>query len=221
MDPGTKPEEYYRDQTGLHPVFVTPAQIATIEGDIDTVEGDVSDLGGDIADLAGVGHTSETVKGNADAIAAAVPPGVIWPYGGASAPPGFLLCDGSAVSRTTYAALFAVIGETYGAGDSSTTFNVPNGQAVSPTGAGTQDIGGRTKTGPAVGAVREDAMQGHWHEYNYGAAETAAGLVRGAVTVTGGSGAIEDPITDGVNDTPRTGAYTHGPEFGVNFIIKT
>ena len=54
-----------------------------------------------------------------------VPTGVFLPYGGVSAPSGWLLCDGSAVSRTTYANLFAVIGTRYGAGDGSTTFNVP------------------------------------------------------------------------------------------------
>ena len=47
-------------------------------------------------------------------------------YGAASAPTGWLLCDGSAVSRSTYATLFALIGTTYGAGDGSTTFNVPD-----------------------------------------------------------------------------------------------
>lgn len=54
-----------------------------------------------------------------------VPTGVILPYGGVSAPSGFLICDGSAVSRTTYTNLFAVIGTRYGAGNGSTTFNVP------------------------------------------------------------------------------------------------
>lgn len=48
----------------------------------------------------------------------------IWPT--STAPNGFLLCDGSAVSRTTYASLFDVLGETYGVGDGSTTFNVPD-----------------------------------------------------------------------------------------------
>jgi len=43
----------------------------------------------------------------------------------ATTPDGFLSCDGSAVSRTTYAALFSALGETYGAGDGSTTFNLP------------------------------------------------------------------------------------------------
>lgn len=54
-----------------------------------------------------------------------VPTGVFLPYGGVTAPANFLLCDGSAVSRTTYANLFAVIGTRYGAGNGSTTFNVP------------------------------------------------------------------------------------------------
>lgn len=52
--------------------------------------------------------------------------GSIQMYGGATAPTGWLLCDGSAVSRTTYARLFEVLGTAYGEGDGSTTFNVPN-----------------------------------------------------------------------------------------------
>lgn len=55
-----------------------------------------------------------------------VPPGAVIPYAGSSAPDGWLLCDGRTVSRTTYAALFAVIGATYGAGDGNTTFALPD-----------------------------------------------------------------------------------------------
>jgi hypothetical protein len=58
-----------------------------------------------------------------------VPPGAIVDFGFTTAPTGYLLCDGAAVSRTTYAALYSVIGTTYGAGDGSTTFNVPNQSA--------------------------------------------------------------------------------------------
>ena len=54
------------------------------------------------------------------------PTGVIHIFAGSTAPSGWLICDGSAVSRTTYADLFAVIGTTYGSGDDSTTFNLPN-----------------------------------------------------------------------------------------------
>jgi microcystin-dependent protein len=57
---------------------------------------------------------------------ATTPAGVIQQYAAATAPTGYLLCDGSTVSRTTYAALFAVIGTTYGTGDGSTTFTLPD-----------------------------------------------------------------------------------------------
>ena len=55
--------------------------------------------------------------------------GCVQAYAGSDTPTGWLLCDGSAISRTTYAALFAVIGTTYGAGDGSTTFNLPDMQS--------------------------------------------------------------------------------------------
>ena len=55
-----------------------------------------------------------------------VPAGVVLAYARGAVPTGWLLCDGSAVSRTNYAALYAVIGTTYGAGNGSTTFNLPN-----------------------------------------------------------------------------------------------
>lgn len=68
------------------------------------------------------------------------PVGAVSPYAGTSAPTGWLLCYGQAVSRTTYAALFAVVSTTYGVGDGSTTFNVPDlrGRVV----AGQDDMGG-------------------------------------------------------------------------------
>lgn len=55
-----------------------------------------------------------------------MPVGSIIPYAGTTIPAGYLLCDGSAISRTTYSALFASIGTTYGAGDGNSTFNIPN-----------------------------------------------------------------------------------------------
>lgn len=62
--------------------------------------------------------------------------GMIVMYGGSATPTGFLLCDGTAVSRTTYAALFTVIASNYGAGDGSTTFNVPDLRARIALGLG-------------------------------------------------------------------------------------
>lgn len=66
-----------------------------------------------------------------------VPIGVPLPYLGSSAPNGYLLLDGSAVSRTTYAALFAITGTAWGVGDGSTTFNLPDFRGRSPIGKGT------------------------------------------------------------------------------------
>lgn len=65
-----------------------------------------------------------------------MPTGVILPYGGTSAPSGYSLCDGTAISRATYSVLFAIIGTSYGVGDGSTTFNLPDMQGNIPVGKG-------------------------------------------------------------------------------------
>lgn len=64
-----------------------------------------------------------------------IPIGAIVPFSGSQVPTGYLLCDGSAVSRTDYSTLFSVIGETFGSGDGSTTFNVPDLRDKFPQGA--------------------------------------------------------------------------------------
>lgn len=62
------------------------------------------------------------------------PSGAILQFAGATAPTGYLLCDGSAVSRTTYSGLFTAISTTYGTGDGTTTFNLPNLKGKVPVG---------------------------------------------------------------------------------------
>lgn len=94
-----------------------------------------------------VASTGVTVTGDVEASSeikqngfALLPIGIIFPYGGTSAPSGYLLCYGQDVSRTTYADLYAIVGDTYGAGDGSTTFTLPDlrGRVV----AGQDDMGG-------------------------------------------------------------------------------
>jgi microcystin-dependent protein len=151
-------------------------------------------------------------------------PGVVTMFGGATIPGGWLLCDGSAVSRTTYATLFAVIGTTYGAGDGSTTFNLPDFRGIFPKGAGTtsrvlgQDASGNFYSG-VLGQYKQDQLQGHKHSYRdpntggfYGAG--ASGAMVPSTNYTG------VPSTDGTNGTPRTGHTTEPQSLGVNFIIK-
>lgn len=85
-----------------------------------------------------VEHTQDGKHGMINATGVTVNGGLLMPTGGiipyavATAPAGWLICDGAAVSRTTYNALFAVLGSTYGAGDGLTTFGLPNlkGRAV-------------------------------------------------------------------------------------------
>lgn len=61
-----------------------------------------------------------------DTVALLMPTGIIKPYVGSSAPTGWLLCDGTAVSRATYSALYTLVADSHGEGDGSTTFNVPD-----------------------------------------------------------------------------------------------
>jgi microcystin-dependent protein len=106
-----------------------------------------------------------------------IPTATIVPWSSASVPSGFLECDGSAVSRTTYATLFGIVGTTYGSGDGSTTFNVPdladnvpvgksNNKALASTGgantvAATGNVGGST----ANATLSTAQLASHTHSY--------------------------------------------------------
>ena len=82
----------------------------------------------------------------------------------AISPPGWLLCNGTAVSRVTYASLFAVIGTTFGTGDNSITFNLPNYQGAFLRGTGTNANG--IYSGPSINTSQEHATQTHTHAAN-------------------------------------------------------
>lgn len=85
--------------------------------------------------------TTKKIKISEFKIAVGLPAGIgPLPYAGSSVPTGWLECDGAAVSRTTYAALFTAIGTTWGAGDGSTTFNLPSWAGRTAVGAGTGTV---------------------------------------------------------------------------------
>lgn len=99
-------------------------------------------------------------------------PGLIEPFAGSTVPAGYLLCDGAAVSRTTYATLFAVIGTTFGAGDGSTTFNVPDLSGRVPLGASSTHLLGSTGGSETV-TLTEQELPAHVHEVpQHGHADT-------------------------------------------------
>lgn len=81
--------------------------------------------------------TADLTKVSGGTLYADNPIGSILPYGGAVAPSGWFICQGQAISRTTYAELFAVIGTTFGSGNGSTTFNLPDLRNKAVMGAGT------------------------------------------------------------------------------------
>lgn len=152
------------------------------------------------------------------------PVGVINPFGGTTAPEGWLLCNGQAISRTDYADLFAVIGTAFGSGDGSTTFNVPDFRESVPKGAG---LTGKSSNhmdadGLAVGEFLDDRVQTHKH------AGPSDGLIINSVAsgINGGQLGTGIYWKNGAqyvtgNNNGRSGATTEVKSVGVNFIIKS
>lgn len=93
---------------------------------------------------------------------ALIPAGAVMPFAMNSAPSGWLAADGAAVSRSTYAALFAAVGTTHGAGDGSTTFNLPDLRGIFVRGSGSQAISGTTYSG-TFAAKQQDELKSHNH----------------------------------------------------------
>jgi microcystin-dependent protein len=149
-----------------------------------------------------------------------IPTGVIWPLAGDSVPSGWLLCDHSAYSRSQYSSLFNEIGTVWGAGDGSTTFNVPPAGLVWVGKDGSTEFNHIGQTG---GEKTHTLTQGELPNYTLPLSSgytlhdvgTAAGYA-------GGGG-------DGVNDGPPIvssggGGLSHNnlqPYGVVNYIIKT
>lgn len=92
-----------------------------------------------------------------------VPSGAVIAFAMSSAPTGWLKADGTAVSRTTYAALFSAIGTTFGSGDGSTTFNLPDLRAEFVRG---YDDGRGIDSGRVFGSNQDDAFESHTHSYS-------------------------------------------------------
>lgn len=138
------------------------------------------------------------------------PVGGIIPVASASAPAGFLECDGSAVSRTTYASLFAVVGTTYGAGDGSTTFNVPDLRGEFIRG---WDHGRGVDSGRALGSSQADELEAHTHTFSVSNNDTNNGSYADGTTESSPSGTVTTSSTGGTETRPRNVALLYAVKY--------
>ncbi len=179
-----------------------------------------------------------------DLVSSSILVGEIKSFGGSSTPSGFLACDGSAVSRTTESTLFSAIGTTWGVGDGSTTFNVPDLRGSFLRGAGANGsetmADGNPFDGGSVGDSENDSFQrwqlgvsedltgarDYWgvaRERDWASsASSLAGATYSRFTTTGqGDSKMVKAMDDGTYGTPRTGDETRPFNNSVLYIIKT
>jgi len=139
-------------------------------------------------------------------------------------PTGWLVCDGSAVSRTEYADLFATIGTLWGYGDEVSTFNLPDLRGEFVRGL---DDGRGVDDGRLFASVQADAFQGHKHEFFQSPATLSVG---GSYHPSAenfdqigpyqaGVG-VGNPVTDGASGSPRTASETRPRNVAMTYAIK-
>jgi microcystin-dependent protein len=155
------------------------------------------------------------------------PAGAVQPFAMSTPPTGWLKCNGQAVSRTGYAALFSAIGTTYGVGDGSTTFNVPDlrGEFI----RGWDDSRG-IDSGRTLGSSQAGAIEAHTHDV-----DVSASLLTGpsVINTEGQGGALYGVATDessvtaysvttsGTDTTDSTGGTETRPRnIALNYCIK-
>lgn len=210
------PSFRYATVTGVSPVRVR------LDGDTDPVASTPTVL----AAVATGNRVMVLLDGRAMVVLGVVggglPTGSVSAYGGSAAPGGWLLCDGAAVSRTTYAALFAVIGTTYGVGDGSSTFNVPNLKGRVPVGrdAAQAEFDTLGETGGAkTHTLTTGEMPAHTHTvYAYANYDD--------LNFTGNSGRLQasdavTPYDQATSSTGGSGAHNNlQPYLVLNYIVK-
>ena len=145
---------------------ITVGNLTITSGDLNLVSGDLNVPEGTIE------IDGEWTWDNNPVGFSLVPAGTLMWFAGSTCPPGWLECTGAAISRTTYLALFNSIGTAFGAGDGSTTFNLPNqarntlvGKGGTPSGTLGSSIG--STGGAETHTLSIAELPAHTHDYSY------------------------------------------------------
>ena len=142
---------------------------------------------------------------------AAIPAGAVMSFAMNTAPTGWLACNGAAVSRSTYSALFSAVSTTYGTGDGSTTFNLPDLRGYFVRGHGTNGDGA---VSGAFGAKQGDVIIAHTHEY-----ATRTSTFGAASGPNGGTFIGTSTLTTGTQ-SPAGGTETRPKNIAMLYCIK-
>jgi len=129
-----------------------------------------------------------------------VPTGAVFWFAAVSTPAGYLECNGATVSRTTYAALFAIIGTTFGTGDGSTTFNLPDLRAEFIRG---WDHGRGVDTGRTFGSSQADELKSHTHPVSFIRSNAGGGSYAEDADSSGSTSNNSTDATGGTETRPR------------------
>ncbi|UXS05227.1 tail fiber protein [Agrobacterium tumefaciens] len=162
-----------------------------------------------------------------NALAINTPAGSITIWATETAPAGWLICNGAAVSRTTYAGLFAVLGGYYGTGDGSTTFNIPDLRGLFVRG---KDNGRGLDPNRTLGSYQDSDNK--WHGHGVNDPGHSHGGVQNGQASTGRSTAIDQPpavysfgstwgATTGISIQGSGGNESRPRNIAMNYIIKT
>lgn len=141
-----------------------------------------------------------------------VPAGSVFNFAASTAPTGYLECSGAAVSRTTYAALFAVTSTTFGVGDGSTTFNLPNLRGEFVRGF---DNGRGVDASRAFGSAQSDELKAHTHTTTFPNSDDPS---NGTRHVTGSNADSADEV---FTSSSTGGAETRPRNIALLYCIKT
>lgn len=186
-----------RDQTTLGITSTTNLSAQNLNIFNTSTVGDIKISSGIITATSGITTyygDGSNLKVDGNNITSLIPSGTIISYASSTAPTGYLKCNGAAISRSTYSSLFSSIGTTYGSGDGSTTFNLPDLRGEFVRG---WDDGRGVDSGRAMGSAQLDAAQRITGEQP----GTYAAMVRGA-----GTGAFSSSVGS-------AGAYLTSPYY--------